>query len=82
MKEKTGPKTLGELPWRKAKDVLKRMDQASNTVLELAATMVYLREDCAGDQIIAEVKALKPIKATDKLLAEAERLLDNLGLGA
>ena len=79
---KSALNTLGKLPQREAKHALKRMDRASNTVLELAATMVYLRKDCPSDKIIEEVKALKPNKATDRLLAEAGQLLDDLGLGA
>lgn len=79
-KSRVGVKSFGKLGYNQAKKAVQRMHLASNTVLELAATMVYLYEDCSGDSIIEELKSLKPNKATDGLIAEAECLLEDLDL--
>jgi uncharacterized protein len=72
------PDCLGELS---ASDVQKRlasMRHYSDVVLEVAATIVYLRD--LTDDPIEEVKIRKPHKATDQRIAQANQLIKELGL--
>ena len=73
--------SLGELSASDAREQLKKMAHVSNVVLELAATIVYLRENGYGSGTIEELKIRKPLKATDELVQKALRLLVSLGLG-
>ena len=75
---------LGELPVAKVRPLIGRMASASDIVLELAATIVFLREEAGylGDQAIEETKARKPLKATDQRIDQALALLDDLDLRA
>ena len=50
------------------------------SVLELAATAVYLREHGYADSYWVEVRARKPLKATDDRLSKAKALLRDLRL--
>jgi uncharacterized protein YwgA len=72
------PVRLGGLRKDRARDLLAHMERVSDVVLELAATIVYLRD--IVDDPIDEVKVRKPHKANDRRLAAAQALLANLGL--
>jgi hypothetical protein len=71
---------LGDLSPDDARAQLNMMAEVSNIVLELASTMVYLREEGYGEQAVKELKIRKPLKATDGLITKAHRLLQDLGL--
>ena len=75
------PVFLGALPAVKARHLLNKMKKVSDIVLELAATIVFLRgNDDDIDQAIAKTKARKPLKATDDRLKKALALIRDLGL--
>ena len=73
---------LGDLPAARARPLIRSMKNVSDIVLELAATIVFLREEAgySGDQAIEETRARKPLKATEKRIEQALALLSNLGL--
>lgn len=76
---------LGDLPADKARALLETMKGASDIVLELAATIVFLRDewDYYGKGTIGpveETKSRKSLKATQERLEKAVNLLCNLGL--
>ena len=81
-KEATGRRDrIGALPADKARLLLTRMDGVSDIVLELAAAVVFLRDDGGyPDTAVAETKARKPLKATDERLGKALSLVRDLGL--
>ena len=72
---------LGALSASDAREQLRKMAHVSNVVLELAATIVYLKENGYSDGTIEELKVRKPLKATDELVQKALHLLDSLDLG-
>jgi uncharacterized protein YwgA len=74
------PRLLGGLNAESAKALIAEMSATSDIVLELAATIVYLRERGYGDRTIDEVKVRKPVKATDDRLQKAVDLLSRLRL--
>ncbi|MDE0212283.1 MAG: hypothetical protein OXJ64_20680 [Boseongicola sp.] len=74
--------SLGELQPDRCTELLKKMGDVSDITLELAATMVYLRRAAREADVIGELKARKPLKATDRRIGEAEELLGQLGLEA
>ena len=74
------PEKFGNLPTHIAQERLAKMADASDIVLELAAAIVYLREDGFDKQTIKELKARKSVKATDALIAKAKTLLYELGM--
>ncbi len=86
------PRTLGNLPAERAVSLLGRMKYVSGFVLELAATIVFLRDEwhyygknkvSAADAMSAavqETKRRKSLKATPERLEKALALLDELGL--
>jgi len=80
------PDCLGELPADQARDLLRRMKPVSDVVLELAATIVFLRDQWRyfgkdkGRSPIEETKARKSLKATDERIEKALVLLRDLGL--
>ena len=76
------PHGLGKLT---ASDVLRLLeimhDEVSDIVLEIAATIVFLRDEGSyGDQAVAETKLRKPLKATAQRLKSALSLLHQLDL--
>ncbi len=84
-KEVEQPKHLGKLYADKACSLLQRMDEASDIILELAATIVFLRDewDYYGKEEIGpveETKARKPLKATGERIDKALDLLRDLDL--
>ncbi len=79
------PTGLGKLSADKARASLQRMKDVSDVVLELAATIVFLRDewDYFGKGTIGpvdETKARKPLKATEERIDKALDLLRDLGL--
>jgi len=75
------PEKLGELDRDRAQEFLGVLDRYSDVVIELAATIVYLRERDFSENVIEELKVRKPLKATDKRIKDALELLNRLGLG-
>jgi uncharacterized protein len=78
MTDEPPPPHLGALPRDRAAALLASMNAHSDVVLELAATMVFLRGRVADP--IEEVRIRKPHKATPKRLDEAGALVRDLGL--
>ena len=79
------PDRIGRLAADEARALLEEMKGVSDIVLELAATVVFLRDewDYYGKEKVGpvdETKARKPLKATDERMAQALALLDALGL--
>ena len=69
------PEKLGQLDADVAKLQLKKMANASNIVLELAADIAYLVKEGYGGQAIGELKTRKPLKTQGTQLEEARKLL-------
>lgn len=81
LKEAGGdPDKLGDLSAAAARTRLEKMAGVSDIVLELAATIVYLKEEGYGERTIKELKMRKPLKATDGLIQKATDLLRSLEL--
>jgi uncharacterized protein YwgA len=78
MTNEPAPERLGNLSASKVRDLLAAMRRPSDIVLELAATIVYLRD--RGADPVSEVKILKPHKATDQRIHQAQELIRQLGL--
>lgn len=79
------PDRLGELSAVEVRPLLEKMTDVSDIVLELAATIVFLREDARyrdGDRAVEETKARKPFKAVGKRIDKAIALIAALGLEA
>ncbi len=74
------PDNLGELSAADARERLQKMADASDVVLELAATIVFLKENGYGDRPIEELKMRKPLKAAGGRIERARDLLYDLGL--
>ena len=73
---------LGKLTASDALRLLKIMqDEVSDIVLEIAATIVFLRDEGGyGDQAVVETKVRKPLKATAHRVRHALALLRKLDL--
>ena len=72
---------LGDLPATSVRSLLEKMQEVSDIVLELAATIVFLREDGGyGYDAMEETKERKPLKATRDRMEQALMLLRKLGL--
>ena len=77
------PNNIGCLAADRAKHLIEEMEQVSDTVLELAATMVFLRDDRGwGENAVTETRARKPLKAQNGRLESALALVQQLGLDA
>lgn len=74
------PDSLGKLSVTDARERLEKMAEASDTVLELAAAIVYLTREGYAERPIEELKIRKPLKATDGRIDKAVALLCDLGL--
>lgn len=74
------PTKLGALSSSKAQAALNAMAEVSDTVLELAATMVFLKKNGFPKKFVDEVRARKPLKATDDRLKQAQELIKTLRL--
>ena len=76
----TPPARLGDLDADKARDLLSTLQRYSDVVVELAATIVYLRQHGFHETALDEVKVRKPLKATDDRLKKATDLISCLNL--
>ena len=75
------PDRLGDLSADRVRSLLREMQDVSDIVLELAAAIVFLREeDGYVHDAIEETKARKPLKATAARMEQALMLLRKLGL--
>lgn len=74
----SAPAALGGLATEKAISLLSAMSGVSDVVLELAATIVLLRN--SYENPLEEVKIRKPHKATPERLKAALQLITELGL--
>lgn len=79
------PERMGSLEADEARGLLNRMRGISDIVLELAATIVFLRDewdyfgkDKTGP--VEETRKRKPLKSSDDRISEAQDLLQELGL--
>ena len=72
--------SLGSLSADEVQAHLDKMTTASDVVLELAATLVFLREEGYGEQAIEELKIRKPLKANAQRIDKARALLRELNL--
>ncbi len=84
-KETDYPSGLGKLSNDKARSLLQKMKDISDIVLEIAATIVFLRDewdyfDKSRIDPVDETKARKPLKATDDRIGKALDLLRDLDL--
>lgn len=73
-------KGLGSLSADVARARLDKIKAVSNVVLELAAAIVFLRKEGHGERTLEELKARKPLKATDGRISKATELLNALNL--
>jgi len=74
------PTVVGELSFSNAKSVLIRLEKYPAVVLELAATLHFLRASSTTVDAEKELKIRKPDKAASERLANAKSLLRELGL--
>lgn len=72
---------IGALSRREALGFVKKMQPCTDVVLELAATVAFLRDEGGyGEKAVAETKVRKSLKATDERMGRAQSLLRDLGL--
>jgi uncharacterized protein YwgA len=76
----TPQERVGALGVETVRSVLEKLRGVSDFVLELAATIVFLRRNGYPDSAEQEVTVRKPLKATPERLARARRLIGELGL--
>ncbi|NBC32285.1 MAG: hypothetical protein GVY13_06365 [Alphaproteobacteria bacterium] len=74
--------TLLGLPAADAQQEVARLKKEPSVILELAATIHWLRHAEKAPDWKATLKARKTIKATDQNIARAEQVLADLGLAA
>ncbi len=79
------PPAIGKLNNDKARSLLQKMNGVSDVILELAATIVFLRDewhyfDKGRIDPVEETKARKPLKATNDRIGKALELLRDLDL--
>lgn len=74
------PRSLGKLGAQEATRKLAVMESYSAIELELAATIVYLRDIGYGNAAVQETKLRKPVKATDDRVSRALQLIRELDL--
>lgn len=70
------------IPMAEAKALVGKMKATPSVILELAATIHWIKTSEGVDDWKAEIKARKPLKATDANLGRAQRLLLDLDLAA
>ncbi len=74
------PDKVGELDFDNAKNLIGTMKAVTSVVIELAATIHWLREKEGTDDWLSELKKRKSSKATDINVTMAEKLLADLNL--
>lgn len=73
---------VGTLPMREAKACVEWLKKQPSVILELAATIHWLKcKEAVGDWR-SELKARKALKATEKNIERAEAVLRHMGLAA
>ena len=72
------PEKVGRLPFGKARNLVATMKSETSVVLELAATIHWLKEKERVPDWKTELKTRKPAKATPELTNRAEQLLARL----
>ncbi len=72
--------SLGTFSRDQVEEKLAILKDYSALDLEIAATIVYLRENGFGDSAIEETKRRKPLKAMPDRVAKATKLITKLGL--
>ena len=78
--EEAPAETLGSLPASQVQERLRILDGYSAIELEVAATILYLRDAGYEDRAADETKSRKPLKATNERVERALRLIEELGL--
>ncbi len=79
--DRDGHGDLGDLPAGHARPLVRELQEVSDLVLELAAAIVFLREEWGyGPDAEAETAVRKPLKATEERMGKALDLLSKLGL--
>ncbi|MES5044068.1 hypothetical protein ABVB72_02160 [Rhizobium nepotum] len=71
---------VGDIPMATAKKYIKSMKSTTSVVIELAATIQWLRHEEKVHDWKNELKKRKSAKASEENIREALRLLDELGL--
>jgi len=74
------PKDCGNLTFGKAKSLIETMKKPTSVVIELAATIHWLKEKEKVADWETELKKRKPSKATNENVQKAEKLLTDIGL--
>ena len=75
------PSNIGKLPAETARKLLDKMQEVSDIVLELAATIAFFRADGYDEREAAdETRERKSIKAENGRLEKAQRFLKDIGL--
>ena len=75
------PDRLSRLAAAEVREKLDVLGRYSALELEVAATILYLRENGYGDNARAETMARKPLKATEERVERASQLIQDLGVG-
>lgn len=73
---------VGSLPMSEAKRWMDMLKHQPSVILELAATIHWLIHKEGVDAWRDELKARKALKATDKNISRAQRVLNDMGLAA
>ena len=72
---------VGALSRRDALGFVEKMVPCTDVIIELAATIIFLRDETAyGEKAVAETKTRKSLKATAERIERAQSLLRELGL--
>ena len=74
------PDRLGALSAAEVRENLELMARYSAAELEVAASIVFLRDNGYRDDPVAETRRRKPATATANRVAKAQRLIAELGL--
>jgi hypothetical protein len=74
------PPSIGALSQSEVKSKLEAMRRYSALELELAATMVFLRDEWFVDDPVQETIRRKPVKASPDRIRRAQALVAELGL--
>jgi len=74
------PEQVGEIPSERARELISRMKRETSVVIELAATIHWLRKKEKIADWCHELKLRKPTKAQDPQIQRARALLEEIGL--
>lgn len=76
--DRDAPTVLGQEMAERIRIALRLLREESSLVLEVAATIHFLRNHKSNRDAVGEVKRLKPKKASAHRIRRAERMLQNL----